>query len=577
MRDKTSTVHFIGGISYRLSRLMPRFYKSNLLEFFLPALTLLVFVVTYARSFPIWETWYFVPVWKDYNQNGPWISDLFINHWYHISALPNFVNLMIDRLADYDQRVDIFISILTAIVALFLLLRYYVPREAALSRIFLGCTFLSLRATEIWLDGWNTAMTISLLLSIAAGACVLATRSWRGLFACGLLTFLGLNSGGYCVAALPAVLLTLMALAWQAKRAISWYDIAQILVWLCWMAFLFGYWHAMTHNRDGGVTAIVNKVIEPGFTALFFQIQALMLGKSWMGIAVLTGTLLLLLANIAKSGWRSLALLPALPGAVYMIAYSAVLCVLIETGRTSSGMTPLHLRYIPFLCILPVALLVLTENLSKVRTGEITANGLLGARNSAWCCAINLAIFLFVISAIWNDLDYYLHQSLPYQPQLAALDRAWRQSPWSLTPGMFLYRAATLATMRELRIGPFGRIAPAAPHLAREKEKQTADIHFGVDNATRNPDGNWVVLGWAFDTRRGLLMSDVYGQLGSCYETALRGLPRPDVSAFFKTSHATNSGWMLTFPAKCATSPHPAIKVYFAEKNGLWNSGEKQP
>lgn len=568
-------------LSYRF---LIRLRDLGIFAFVLPSLVLIAFVVAYGRSFPIWETWYFIPVWHDFNTHGSWFPALFVNRWGHISALPNFINLMLDHLSGYDQRLDIFVSTAIAIAALYLLLKYYLPREAMLSRIFLGVTFLSVRVSEIWLDGWNTTMTISLLLSIGAGACVLATRSWKGLLACGLLAFLGINSGGYCLAVLPAVLLVLIVQTWQGQRAPLRQGIAQTLTWILWVAILLGYWTHLIHGQDGGPSAALHTLLRPGFLPLFARMQAFILDSGHHGFLVAAMVPIVLLIGMAAGVWRRPIVQRNLPAFLYMVAYTAVLTILIETSRSAPGLSPLHLRYVPFLCLLPVALLALAECLVAPNVEAAANHG----QAPVWTPGryiVGIALCLFIIGGVRNELHYFRRDSLPNQPQLAALDRAWRQSPWSLTPGMFLYRAATdptlvaqgLATMRELRIGPFARIAPAPPHLAREKEKQTADIHFGIDNATRNPDGNWVVLGWAFDTRRGLLMSDVYGQLGSCNETALRGLPRPDVSAFFKTSHATNSGWMLTFPAKCAISPHPAIKVYFAEKNGLWNSGEKQP
>lgn len=553
------------------------------LAFALPSAILLAFVTAYGRSFPIWETWYFIPVWRDFAQHGAWFSDLFINRWGHIAALPNFVNLMLDQLSGYDQRVDIFVSALIAMATLYLLLRYYVPREAALTRIFLGLTFLSVRVAEIWLDGWNTVMTISLLLSIAAGACVLATSSWKGLLGCAVLAFLGVNSGGYCLPMLPAVLVVLLVQTWQGRRSPVHRGLAQTLAWIVWVGLLLGYWTHLTHGQDGGPGAIVHKLLAPDSLLLFGRIHALMLGERWVGAAAFAGVLLVFLASIARMDWRRFTSLPALPGLLYMVAYSTVLTLLIETSRTVDGKEPLHLRYIPFLCMLPVALLALSECLAAHDPAPATGD-LPASQGQGWRYTIGFVLCVFIASAIWNDVDHYLRQSRPNQPQLAALDRAWQQSPWTLTPGMFLYRAAMdpklvaegLKTMRELRMGPFGRVTQVLPYPPLTAENQDADIHFGIDHAASNPDGNWLVEGWAFDTRGAILMSDISGQIGDCSETALMGLPRPDVSTFFKNPRAKTSGWMLTFPAKCADSPHPTIKVHFVEKNGRWNVVEKK-
>ncbi|MES2403731.1 MAG: hypothetical protein V4567_05245 [Pseudomonadota bacterium] len=569
-----------------MPKLTPNSFSNRfgIAAFALPSAALLAFVLAYARSFPIWETWYFIPVWRDFNEHGAWFSDLFINRWGHISAIPNFLNLMLDHLSGYDQRVDILVSAIFAIAALFLLLRYYVPREAVLARVFLGLTFLSLRVAEIWLDGWNTVMTLSLLLSIAAGACVLATSSWKGLLACALLAFLGLNSGGYCLAVLPAVLIVLLMQTWQGRRAPVQRGLAQALVWIGWVAALLWYWRWMADDRDVGPGAVMHKLLEPGALTLFGHIHALMLGDRWIGALALAGALIVFLVSIIRTNWRQFASLPALPALAYMVVYSTVLTALIETARTVNGTEPLHLRYVPFLCLLPVALLAFSECLAT--PGPNPAAGHVSTvRQGVWPPVVKLVLCAFIASAIWNDIHYYRYQSRPNQPQLAALDRAWQQTPWMLTPGMFLYRAATdpelvaqgLKTMRELRIGPFGRVSPVKPYPSLAENNRDEDIRFIINQMIRNPDGNWVVQGWAFDTRRDIPIPDVYGQLGRCSETALSGMPRPDIAAFFKTPHAKTSGWMLTFPASCAGSPHPAIKIHFVEKNGRWNAAEKQP
>lgn len=568
---------------FMTDRFPTRLRNAGVFAFVLPSLLLLAFVTAYGRSFPIWETWYFIPVWRDFHLHGPWFSDLFVNRWGHISAIPNFLNLMLDHLSGYDQRADILVSTIFAIAALFLLLRYYVPREAVLTRVFLGLTFLSLRVAEIWLDGWNTAMTLSLLLSIAAGACVLATTSWKGLLGCALLAFLGLNSGGYCLAALPAVLIVLLIQTWQGRRAPVRRGTAQVVAWMLWVGLLLWYWITITHGQDGGPGAILRKLLAPGFLVLFGRIHAMVLGERWIGAIALAGVLALFLMSIARLDWRRFKSLQALPALVYMAAYSIVLTVLIETSRTVNGEEPLHLRYIPFLCLLPVALLALSECLAS--GSDPAAGPASRAEKGVWRPVVKVVLCAFIVSAIWNDIHYYRYQSRPNQPQLAALDRAWQQSPWTLTPGMFLYRAATdpdlvakgLKTMRELRIGPFGRVAPVSSNPALTHENQDPDIHFGIDHAAPNPDGNWIAQGWAFDTHRDLPVSNVYGRLGSCTETALTGMPRSDVAAFFKTARAKASGWMLTFPASCASAQHSALTVHFVEKNGRWNVAETQP
>lgn len=556
--------------------------RSGIVALWLPTVTLVAFVVAYARSFPIWETWYFMPVWRDFHQHGPWLRDLFANRWGHISAIPSFIYLMLDQLSGYDQRLDIFFSVGVAVTTLYLLLRYYVPCNAYLSRIFLGLTFLSLRVSEIWLDGWNMAMTISLFLSVAAGACILATRSWKGLIACALLAFLGLNSGGYCLAVLPAVLAALIAQTWSGTRAPVRKGVAQILAWSCLMGILVTYWVLVRGGSDGGPDAVVRSTLSTDFLPLFVRVHSMMLGDGWLGFTAFAGAIALFAAGILTAGWRRLVSLPSLAGILYMATYSTILTALILTGRTTDGLTPLHLRYIPFLCLLPVALLTTAELLvarGPDEPGHIEETPV----HARWRYAINVSLCAFIASAVWNNFQHYFHDSLPNQPQLAALDRAWQRSPWTITPGMFMYRGATdphvvaqgLEIMRELRLGPFAKGHPQR-EPATEPPMRDDEIRFNIDRVATDPAGNLAMEGWAFDTRRATPLSDVYARLDGCTETALTGLPRPDVARFFKTVRATATGWQIIFPAKCVVHTG-SIKLYAQAPDGRWNSVEHAP
>src|SRR5690348_10417544 len=208
--------------------------RMGRLALLLPVLTLLAFLVAYARSFPIWETWFFIPVWEHFMRGGPWIADLFASRWGHISAFPSLVYLLIDSTFNFDQRFDIFFSAAVAVASLYLLLRAYLPRSAFLARILLAVIFLSIRADEIWLDGWNIMMTIPLLITLAAGTCVLRTDSWKGVMACAALALLGVNSGGYCLPLLPAVLVVLVAKLMLRPASQRPALKGQIVVWLFW-------------------------------------------------------------------------------------------------------------------------------------------------------------------------------------------------------------------------------------------------------------------------------------------------------------------------------------------------------
>ncbi|GEM_PF-5306065 len=539
-----------------------------------PAVALLAFVLVYAHSFPVWETWYFIPVWVDFRNGGPWLADLFISRWGHITALPNFISLILDRAFNYDQRAGIFFSVAVMLATLYVLLTHYLPRSARLTGIFLGLTFLSLRAAEIWLDAWNVVMTVSLLLALAAGACVLRSSSWKALAACALLTFIGINSGGYCLPVLPAVLLVLLVQAWLGRRGSTKQALAQTGAWLAWCAVLLAYWR---HMRRGHPGAVLQTALTPNFHVVFARELAFVLGNGRLGIASLCVSVAVFLLSL-PFGYNRIRKMDRFPALVFLVIYVIVLGALIGTSRTLNGELPLHERYIPFLCLLPVALLAFAESVFSKPEGswkEVMESMREGLR---WLLAA------FVLAAIYNDFAYWRIESAN-APQLAALDRAWRESPWTLTPGMFMHRAHVnarivaegLATLRQYRLGPFAR-PPAADELNLRDAPTKPALHSdglqsGWDQAMIGADGTATLTGWAFDTNTSAPPAEVFAVVGACSETALTGLPRPDVAAALHNAAASASGWLITLPSPCVNKAKgKSINVYFVVRDQRWAS-----
>jgi hypothetical protein len=546
--------------------------------FILPAALLIVFVVAYARSYPVWETWFFIPVWEDFRSNGPWISDLFISRWGHISAIPNFINLMIDASFNYDQRVDMYFIVVTALVSLYLLLTRYITRTATLTQIFLGATFLSLRAAEVWLDGWNIAMSVPLLISLAAGACILRTQSWGWLTASALLTWLGINAGGYCLPVIPAVLATLIVQAILGLRGNRTKACMQLCAWFAWSLALYLYW---TYMRGNNADHLAHTLLQLDSYVSVVRELAFALGTGIFGLAALAAVFigfLLCLPSLSRSMQTEF-----IPALVFLFIYSGVLAVLIVTERTHNGAVALHTRYIPFLCLLPAAILAFAEQIAIPRADNASAAMQLSNPRQLALYGVLCAL---IVSAVYNDYDYY-RSFVPAVAQVASLDRAYQQSPGSLTTGMFLYRSSNdpelidrgLATMKRLRLGPFGQSPPAGPLPASSTsdvkpaaELERPSFQIGIDQMQKNPDGNLVIVGWAFDPGSDTQLQTAYARLsGGCQENALVGLPRSDVAKFFKTKLASSSGWMVTFPARCMASHNSVnIEMTFTSVDGHW-------
>ncbi|MER3547187.1 MAG: hypothetical protein C4338_06120, partial [Rhodanobacteraceae bacterium] len=191
----------------------------------------------------------------------------------------------------------------------------------------------------------------------------------------------------------------------------------------------------------------------------------------------------------------------------------------------------------------------------------------------------------FIAVAVYNDW-LYLRDSAPNAPPLAALDHAWRESPYTVTPGMFMLRAQIypdlvaqgLQTMQRLHIGPFRGKRPPEWNWKTQPQPpgnlaESFTMQHGVDQTVKSDFGTLLVNGWAFDPMSGKSPQAVYAVSDrGCVETALQGLPRPDVADHFHSGQAENSGWLITFPAGCSAETHGQAVFYFLTVDGRWNS-----
>jgi hypothetical protein len=548
--------------------------SAGFFAFVVPAAALILFVLAYAHAFPIWETWYFTDVWLDFATGGHWFKDLFINRWEHIVALPNFINLVFDNLFNYDQRAEIYAITAITIGSLYVLLTCYAPEQAPLSRIVLGLTFLSVRAAEIWLDAWNTAMAVPLFIVVVTGACMAGGRSLPRVLAAGVLAFIGINSGGYCLPILPAILVLLVVQCWQSGSLRSRGHLLRLGTWLACLVILIAYWAYM---RGSNSASIIHTLLNPAFYHLLVRQFSFALSENnRLGLAMFVIALLCAAITVVMQ-WHKLRQFSALPGLAFLTTYAFVLAILVGAARTHEGHSlPVHARYIPFMCVLPLSLLIFSESLWNNARSE-------GTRHARTALVMRIVLLCFIGAIIYSNVSFF-RAFRQNEPQLNALQRAYEQSPYTLTPGMFLYRSASdaklveqgLATMRRLGAGPFNPNAStrdlALLHsMADTSRNAPDDIDVSVDLFEKRPDGNTVISGWSYDKKLATQPRIVIAKASTnCEETALTGLNRDDVAQFFKAPAAAASGWLITFPARCMVQSIRNVTIYAITSDGRW-------
>ncbi|WP_130619410.1 hypothetical protein [Dyella amyloliquefaciens] len=512
---------------------------------FVPVFVLALFVAHFARSFPVWETWFFMGTWQKLSQHENWVPDLFIDRWGHISALPNLLNIGIDSIFNFDQRFDIYFLFLVAIATLLVTARYYFYDNKLRVVLALACLFLTLRAAEIWLDGWNTAMVVPLFMAVTVGALVSHCRHAWQIALAAVVLFLGINAGGYCLPALAASPIILCLRARQGE--VAWRTVA---LWLLACAFVGAYYLMVRASS----TVLDLRDHRPGSD--FFSLVWTLIARSiypgiWGSVAFAALMIALLMTKgkflaTASSG-------PANHAKIYLVIYALVLAGLIASTRAHHGPAPLHERYVPLLCLGPMALLGLCETHYAANSNHVRRKWLCGfAGGLSWA---------FVLLSIAGNANYWFAFASS-APQLQELDDAYSEFPQLATPGMFLGRASNdpvlvatgLAIMREARIGPY-RVHSSPTfvqlELSRKSSKVDPSIALSLDGQTMDAEGNLQVFGWSFDRSEGHAPRVMILRLGDCRELALAGLPRPDVAEALKTPAALRSGWLATFPAAC--------------------------
>ena len=71
-----------------------------------------------------------------------------------------------------------------------------------------------------------------------------------------------------------------------------------------------------------------------------------------------------------------------------------------------------------------------------------------------------------------------------------------------------------------------------------------------VDLVQPLPAGGVQINGWAADIRKGRTLAVVFLRAGGkSIETAVSGLPRPDVASFSRNDAYLRSGWIIKMPA----------------------------
>jgi RNA polymerase sigma-70 factor (ECF subfamily) len=134
------------------------------------ASAVLAFALIIGKQYPIWETWYFIPVWDEFARGGPWLRSLFADRWGHVTIVPNAINLFVGYISGYSMKVDIVLTWLAALSAFVLMLRRVSDRTILIVAIAAG--LFSIRNMEVWVSSWNLAWTLSLLWAVSIGVVI---------------------------------------------------------------------------------------------------------------------------------------------------------------------------------------------------------------------------------------------------------------------------------------------------------------------------------------------------------------------------------------------------------------------
>ncbi|RLE34961.1 MAG: hypothetical protein DRJ61_04160 [Acidobacteria bacterium] len=166
-------------------------------------------------NLPIWDQWIMIEVWEAYYQGGDYLSLLLKPYNGHINTIPKFVFFGLGLLTDWNLRIEVVLSYVTALgtlVITLLMLRDTDRRLMILAAPFAAVVF-SAGQYENFMSGWpfvqhlsQFSATLALFaltrpkpirpphIMVGAIATIVATYSWGTGFTAGIVCFLALVS-----------------------------------------------------------------------------------------------------------------------------------------------------------------------------------------------------------------------------------------------------------------------------------------------------------------------------------------------------------------------------------------------
>ena len=347
-------------------------------------LLMLAFIIGYTKPYPIWETWYFIDVWRQFADGGHWFHSLFIERWGHIHAIPNFVNLIVGSVSCHSMLADAVIAWAVTVAALFVIARQ-LPRNVLIA-LGIGSALFTTRLAEIWLNSWDLMWGLSLLQAASIGTCLArpTPRSFVVALAVGATAILTAGQG---VAIVAAGLVPLALHAVLQRRAAAYL--------LIWAAFSFACLRIF--ESLAGSQTPVSRLLELDPQNVF----------GLLGLALGPGTLFVNLMLIAAGlaigyglrGLRFQRLSREDRFWIYMVSMLLGLVMLLAVNRPGQFLS----RYLMFLWIAPAAVVYLIYRCSA---GRLAGQAIWSLVCAAWIALNSWASYNFHSTvAGWEPLS----------------------------------------------------------------------------------------------------------------------------------------------------------------------------
>lgn len=399
-----------------------------------PAAVTLAFILVYGKAYPVWETWHFIPAWEALLTGGNWFAELMKSRWGHIHFIPNAVNLFVGYLTNYNMMADLLVLWVTAVATVLVFMRFMPPNPLLIAAA--ATAFFSMRVAEVWLNGWNLMIPLSVFLAGLMAWLLSGQLTTARVAAALLLSLLAVLTAGQGVASVAAGFIVL------AFRAI-WERPARFAVigWLIGSAGVLLFFSSLRPESSGvlnnlGVMTVASALALLGHVVLYRG-------------SILTGAALVLLGLIALAlaTRRGEALDRRVLFWLFIALNVLGVCGLVGLARSGEGY-PVHNRYLllntPFL-IAVASVLVMCWPSSR-----------------PWRVLSSAALAIWLASAAMMSYKFAARVN-GWSRRPADLERQALANPQSLTPDQFMGLASTdrdlvkngLATMRRLQVNIF--------------------------------------------------------------------------------------------------------------------------